>query len=130
MGLKAVELLRNDPVRQSLSAAVEQRKPTQSAGQPLRDGALATVSAVYHRAASLSLDLRFEDLFETGLALTHERCEALRETVGLVSKDKCGHAEHKRDFAALVDALRLQKLRELPVRTENVLLDPDLNEKL
>ena len=76
------------------------------------------------------LDLRFEDLLETGLALTHERCEALRETVGLVSKDKCGHAEHKRDFAALVDALRLQKLRELPVKTENMLLDPDLNEKL
>ena len=75
------------------------------------------------------LDLRFEDLFETGLALTHERCEALRETVGLVSKDKCGDAEDKRDFAALVDALRLQKLRELPVRTENVLVDPDLNEK-
>ncbi len=34
-----------------------------------------------------------------------------------------------RDFAALVDALRLQKLRELPVKTENVLVDPDLNEK-
>lgn len=30
--------------------------------------------------------------------------------------------------AALRDALRLQKLRELLVETENVVVDPDLNE--
>ena len=112
----------------TLSDGMNQRKRSVAANAPASWAAMNPATSPGRIPAKVLLIDRAR--VTAGLALTHERCEALRETVGLVSKDKCGHAEHKRDFAALVDALRLQKLREFPVRTENVLLDPDLNEKL
>ena len=54
MGLKAAEILRTDPAHQNISVAAKQIERANSVEEPLRDGALAAVSAVHHQAANFS----------------------------------------------------------------------------